>query len=144
MSRATQQRLGLLLEHRPRPQAAWQARVFALRRDFDNRLAFQNGGTVGFERWFTGGGVSYQQQYNWKSTAYRWQAGADAEWQADDRHRYDNLSGTRGSQTLHQLETFGTLGVFWLHELTLREKWTLSGNLRADACLLYTSPSPRD
>lgn len=133
MSKATQQRLGLLAEHRTSPDASWQGRVFVLRRDFDNRLAFQNGGTVGFGRWFAGGGLAYQQKSNWKSGIYRWQAGADAEFQADDRHRYDNLNGSRGNQTLHQLETFRTLGVFWLQELTLQNRWTLSANLRGDA-----------
>ncbi|MEE2877336.1 MAG: TonB-dependent receptor [Candidatus Neomarinimicrobiota bacterium] len=102
-------------------------------RKFRNRLPFVNGGQVRFERNFSGGGLLYTASGRFLSRAYRLSAGIDLEDQRDDRHRFDNLEGVRGDETLHQLERFRSLGAFVEEEVRVTESiWlTLGGRLDA-------------
>lgn len=108
-------------------------RGYAAGRDFENRLPFQNGGQVAFQRFFAGGGG----QYEWVAPTLplRLGAGFDFDRQADQRQRFQNNDGQRGEQNLDQTEIFTGAGVYALAHWT-PGRWTFSGGLRYDAVRL--------
>ncbi|MEZ4964693.1 MAG: TonB-dependent receptor [Saprospiraceae bacterium] len=107
-------------------------RGYAAGRDFENRLPFENGGQVAFQRFFAGGGG----QYEWHTRRLHLSAGFDADRQADARQRFQNLDGVRGAQSLDQTEIFAGLGSFVAAEWNAAARLKLSGGLRYDAVLL--------
>jgi iron complex outermembrane receptor protein len=131
-SGATQHRTALLYDQSAGKKHQFQARIFWMRRDFDNRLAFQAGGTVGFIRHFTGGGLSYQYTDQFGAISYRLKTGVDIENQQDDRTRYDNLQGRQGNLSLSQLETFRTIGTYLLQEVGLTKSLLVTVGTRFD------------
>ncbi|MFT4033828.1 MAG: TonB-dependent receptor, partial [Siphonobacter sp.] len=113
-----------------------QVRTFWTHRDFSNRLAFETGGTVGFVRNFTGGGLSYQYTDQFGSVSYRLKTGLDLENQRDDRTRYNNVLGVRGALSLDQLENFRNIGTYLLQEIGLPAHLLLTVGTRFDAIQL--------
>ncbi|MBK8968264.1 MAG: TonB-dependent receptor [Lewinellaceae bacterium] len=123
-----QGRIGLAYEKKWRKNQRLRLRGYSTWRDFENRLPFQNGGQAAFQRWFAGGGAQYDvEQKNW-----RFSSGVDLDRQADQRQRYDNLDGARGTQSLDQQETYTSAGLYTLAEWTPAPRWTISGGGRVD------------
>ena len=134
-----QGKAALLFEKKTGARQVLRLRAYAAGRDFENRLAFQNGGQVAFQRLFAGGGGQYE--WSARHTPLQLTAGVDFDRQADQRQRYQNLDGERGEQNLDQEEIFAGTGAYalarWTPVLKKRKDLvTLSGGLRYDAVLL--------
>ncbi|MEO6040216.1 MAG: TonB-dependent receptor, partial [Saprospiraceae bacterium] len=127
-----QGRLGAIVEHRFSERQRLTLRGFVTARNFDNRLAFQNGGVVGINRLFGGGSIQYELTSRLFHLPYRMQTGLDLDRQRDHRRRFNNESGEKGTATLDQNEKFGSIGAYWIHYLQLAEKWSLTASTRLD------------
>src|SRR5690606_6243617 len=108
------------------------ARNYYVWRDFENSLAFQNGGIVTFERFYAGGGLSNTYDGYWLDRPNRLVIGFDYDDQDDDRRRFNNMAGERGAMTFDQNESFRSLGLFLQNELSINENLTLTMGLRLD------------
>ncbi|MEO6760143.1 MAG: TonB-dependent receptor, partial [Saprospiraceae bacterium] len=133
-----QGRLGALVEHRFNEQQRLTWRAFGTARQFDNRVAFQNGGVVEIDRLFGGGGMQYEVNTRLFQWPYRMQVGLDLDRQRDHRRRFNNDNGKKGLATLDQKEKFGSIGAYWIHHLQLAEKWSLTASTRFDQVRLAT------
>ncbi len=129
---AEQGRLGLVYELQPDDRQRLELRGFYLQRSFDNRLPFENGGIVEFERDFGGGGFQYTRVDRIAGYDNQLVLGLDVERQRDDRQRYDNEDGDRGDLTLDQIESALGSGVFVRNVTALTPRWELSLGARFD------------
>lgn len=127
-----QGRSGLIVEHRIDAQQRLTLRGFVTVRRFDNRLPFQNGGSVEINRLFGGGSIQYELSNQLFHRAYRMQAGFDLDRQRDHRRRFNNEEGRKGAGTFDQHEKFSSIGAYWVHNLQLAEKWALTASTRLD------------
>lgn len=127
-----QGRVGLKWKQ-PIGEGQWlQAAAFYLRRDFENRLPFENGGAVQLERDFYGGSLQYNGRHRLLGRPYRIAVGASIEQQEDLRRRYDNLSGELGSLTFDQLEQFTAAGAYVVQEWSPANRFWVNASLRYD------------
>ncbi len=126
--RVEQGRVGFFAEKDWKKGHTSSARLYALRRNFENRLPFQRGGQVQLQRWAAGTGVQHQ----WLSPRASFSAGLDFDYQCDDRQRFDNLDGQRGPLQLNQTERFASAGFFVAAQWRPRSSWNLGAGLRAD------------
>jgi iron complex outermembrane receptor protein len=108
------------------------ARNYYVWRNFDNSLPFQSGGMVHFDRFFTGGGVSYTNDGIWLDRPNHLIVGVDYNNQDDHRKRHDNELGVTGALTLDQDEHVTSTGVFAEDQLSLTPKTGLTLGLRHD------------
>ncbi|EAY30056.1 TonB-dependent receptor family protein [Microscilla marina] len=125
-----QGKVGAILTHQFSPRQRLQLKGFFLDRSFSNRLPFENGGIVQLRRAYAGGGATYYYQN--QPNNYRIKAGIDIENQRDNRQRYQNLQGTRGAQTLYQIEGFATTGLFVLQDIELSPVFKVNLGTRYD------------
>jgi iron complex outermembrane recepter protein len=130
-----QAKIALIYEQKIGEKHQINARAFYLNRDFSNLQAFETNGQIAFKRDFSGGGFNYQ----FTEKKYRLKAGLDIENQQDNRQRYDNKKGERGTLKLDQIESFRNVGVFILQEYTFNPKFRLSLNTRFDDIQLKIS-----
>lgn len=105
---------------------------FGFLRDFENRLPFESGGQVEFERTFSGVDGQYEIDTEWGGSSQRLTAGFDYRNQDDDRLRFDNLAGVAGERVLDQNEQVEAIGLYLQHRLRLAPDWTLRTGLRFD------------
>jgi len=129
---ASQQRLGLVYTGDWAEGERLQARVFHTWRDFDNRLPFEAGGMVAYDRRFYGAGVQYTRDTHLGDLPGQLTLGLDLERQQDGRTRHDNLLGVRGDLALDQRETAESTGVFVQHMQQLSETLDVTLGLRRD------------
>ena len=109
-------------------ESAQSLQGFAGQRLFENRLPFESGGQVSFDRRFGGlGGTLTATAAGWDVTS-----GMDVQHQRDARRRYDNLDGLRGAQTLDQIETATGAGLYLAADRPLGPAWRLDLGLRLD------------
>jgi len=101
-------------------------------RDFENRLPFTAGGSVDLDRLFAGGSLQYAFAGALAGHALELVAGLDAQAQRDDRRRFDNLLGRRGSLRLDQDEDVTAYGAYLQGHVELGGGLRLSAGLRAD------------
>lgn len=127
----SQDRVGLVFDKKMGKHQL-NVRSFYTYRDFNNRLALQASGMIEFKRHFVGGGLTYQFTDKLGSMDYRLKAGFDYENQSDDRQRYDNLNGVKGTQKLNQLENYTAKGAFLLQELGITKSLWLTVGTRYD------------
>lgn len=107
-------------------------RGYAVQRDFTNRLPFESGGQVAFDRNFSGSGILYTYDAPLLGLDNRLLLGVDLDRQRDDRQRYDNIEGARGDLVFDQLETVSSLGAFVQNELGVTDRITLTAGIRRD------------
>jgi len=105
---------------------------FGFLRDFENRLPFESGGQVAFERTFAGLDGQYEIDADWAGIVQRLTTGFDYRRQDDDRLRFDNLQGVRGDRVLDQNEQVEAVGLYAQHRVRLAPDWTLRVGLRFD------------
>lgn len=129
---AEQGRLGLVYRHALDEDQSLEIRGFQTRRDFENRLPFEAGGAVAFERVFSGGGVQYTRTDQLAGRENRLTVGVDVESQRDDRQRFNNVAGELGDKVFDQVEKARGTGVFLRNDLALTSRWDLSLGLRYD------------
>jgi iron complex outermembrane receptor protein len=96
-------------------------RGFGVWRDFQNKLAFQPGGSVDLDRLFAGGGVEHRYQDEWFGRSNRLLLGFEADAQRDQRIRRNNDEGTIGAETFDQDEGVTSLRFFLQDEFALRD-----------------------
>ncbi len=113
---------------------------FGFVRDFENRLPFESGGQVAFERTFTG----VEAQYQFDGVALmaadgRLTAGFELRRQNDDRLRFDNLEGVRGDRVFGQREKVTATGLYLQHKLDLNAAWAMTIGVRFDEVRLDVS-----
>jgi len=126
-----QGRIGWKLEHQ-RGAAALFAYAYLLYRDFENSLAFEDGGVVTFNRFSPGAGMRYSRELTLLGFEQTLSAGVDVQWQDDNRRRYDNLGGERGGLDLAQRERVLGIGPYLLEVIELTDQIELSGGARYD------------
>ncbi len=129
-----QGRAALIYEKKWSKRRSFRLQGYAAGRDFENRLPFQNGGQVAFQRFFAGGGGQYQ--WSARSAPVNLTAGFDVDRQADQRQRFQNLDGKRGDQNLDQTEVFTGAGAYALARWKPADRLAFSGGLRYDAVSL--------
>lgn len=105
---------------------------FGFLRSFGNRLPFESGGQVAFERRFTGFDGQYEIDADAGGFSHRVTVGFDYRDQDDDRERFDNIEGIRGDRVLAQNESVAALGVYAQHRVRLAPDWTLRAGVRFD------------
>ncbi|WP_043238490.1 TonB-dependent receptor family protein [Stutzerimonas azotifigens] len=127
-----QQRMALSWKGRAPGEDDYLVRAWYGRRDFANRLPFEDGGQAGFDRDFAGLGTQYTHRAQWFGMAHQLTAGVDLEAQRDDRTRHDNLQGTRGVRTGDQEEKVDSWALFVEDEIALSERWLATLGLRYD------------
>jgi len=129
-----QWRFGAGIEHRFGKRDGQQLRLsaFGFLRDFENRLPFESGGQVAFERAFTGFDGQYEIDAEWGGLSQRLTTGFDYRKQDDDRLRFDNLQGLRGDRVLDQNEQVEAIGVYAQQRVGLAADWTLRLGVRFD------------
>lgn len=120
--------LGLVYAHRLSRPHRIEIKSYYVQRDFENRLPFESGGQVAFERDFLGGGALYR----YREALVEVVSGFSYDLQEDDRLRYDNLNGERGDLSLEQDEEIENLGLFAVTSVGLTESLTVSAAVRQD------------
>lgn len=127
-----QQRFGLRFRKRFNDAHRIAARGYVVRRDFDNRLPFLGGGTVEIDRLFGGGGMQHEYQVDLAGHGLRWTSGFDIDAQRDERQRFDNVFGERGTRTFKQDEDVTSYGVYTQGVVEIWEDLELSAGVRFD------------
>lgn len=120
--------LGLMYTHRLSAPHSIELNSYYVQRDFENRLPFESGGQVAFDRDYWGGGALYR----YREAQVEAVVGFSYDLQQDDRVRYDNLSGVRGDLSLQQDEEIENLGLFAVSSVALTDAVTVSAALRQD------------
>lgn len=106
----TQQTLALRWRRSQNEDAgAWEFSNYYTWRTFENRLPFRDGGAVTIDRRLAGASLQYGGDGPLAAT---WVAGAEVNRQQDNRRRFDNNFGIRGSLGLDQEEIVTASGVF--------------------------------
>ncbi len=109
-----------------------QISTFLVRRTFDNRLPFENGGAVDLKRTFYGVHLRYSWQHTLLGRPFELIAGGELENQLDARERFNNLEGVRGAMTFQQDEKYLATALF------LQQHWQLHPKLGLFAGLRYS------
>ncbi|MCG5537962.1 TonB-dependent receptor [Halorhodospira sp. 9622] len=142
-----QQSGAVILTAEPSATERWEGRAFLQRRDFYRRNPFDGGdeyqgpdgedrlspgGIVTFERYFGGVGGRHVRRTEAAGRPVQVSVGADAEWQYDDRQRYENLDGREGERTNDQIEQAQVVAGYLQAEWQVAPRWRLVGGGRLD------------
>ena len=100
---------------------------------FDGKLPFENGGLVNLNRDFYGGTILYRfpSDIGYSEGII----GLDFQNQRDHRKRYANLAGTKGNQTMNQIEHFNAASAFGIWSIVVG-KSIFDFSLRYDSNLV--------
>ncbi len=120
-----QLRTGIGVSKKINQKHSLNGNIYHTDRSFQARLPFDY---VELERSFTGGTISH----GFKSRNWELSAGIDLEDQNDDRKRYENESGKRGSLYANQTETFRSIGLFFVQKIALGKRFMVMPSLRYD------------
>lgn len=123
-----QQRVGFVYRKQLAPRHEIRLRNYYALTDFENKLPFQNGAQVDFQRFFFGGGA----QYTYTGDRNRFTVGVDVDDQTDDRFNYDNNNGVRGTLRLHQEEAVNSVGIYAQNEFKVTDTVELTTGVRYD------------
>lgn len=126
----------MVFDHRFSEKSRLKIRLFHTLADFENKLPTTASGIVALQRGYAGGGANWTREQRLGPLAWQTQLGFDLDAQRDDRQRYGNADGTRAALAFDQRETFRSAGAYWLNQVSLREKLSLTANLRFDAVQL--------
>jgi iron complex outermembrane receptor protein len=126
--RVEQQRLGVQYERTLDSERRLKVSLHSTWRDFANKLPFEAGGQVAYDRRFYGA----RFQYGLDMDRIRVRVGADLDVQEDDRRNYDNVQGERGELALHQDEDVRSGGLYTVFQYEAGERVDLSAALRFD------------
>lgn len=127
-----QQRLGFVYRQLFGEHHELMGRNYYVWRDFDNKLPFVGGGAVNLDRFFVGAGFSYAYSASVLKRGNRLIIGFDAEFQDDDRRRFDNDQGVIGILAFDQQEEVNSTGVFVQNEHKLLDNLELTVGARWD------------
>ncbi|MFT4567873.1 MAG: iron complex outermembrane receptor protein [Saprospiraceae bacterium] len=113
------------------PTLEFESYAFISGRSFEGRLPFGNGGWIDLNRFYYGLGSHLNIKQELGISLNKLLIGFDIAQQSDDRDRFVNVDGVQGAATLSQNESFGSVGLYLIDQLT-SGKWTLRGALRYD------------
>lgn len=128
----SQGRLGLSWHKRFQKNHRLTAYAYHTRRSFANKLPFQAGGLVQFDRAYSGGSVGYGVSGRLFGLPWQLSAGSEFEYQSDDRQRFDNLQGQKGNLNFEQQEIFSSLGFFLAQTIRITKNLSLNPGVRFD------------
>lgn len=100
-------------------------------RNFEGRLPFGNGGWIDLSRFYYGVGSYLSSSGQIGNGVNKFQVGFDIAEQSDDRDRFVNMNGEKGGATLAQNESFGSIGLYLIDQLTVGG-WSIRAALRYD------------
>jgi iron complex outermembrane receptor protein len=123
-----QQQVGLVYRKLLGDKHEVRLRNYYVFREFENKLAFNPGGQVFFNRFFFGGGG----QYIFHGDSNRFTFGFDLDAQNDDRKRFNNENGALGALTLNQDEDVVSTGFYAQNEYRLTDTVELTTGIRYD------------
>ena len=133
-----QQQVGFVYRKAFSPKSELTLKNYYVWRDFVNFLPYGgsvaagNGGNVSFQRFFAGGGATY----NYKGDVFGRQndliVGFDYDSQQDDRQRHVNNFGVAGALTQNQVESVDSFGIYLEDELSLTDQVRLNFSGRYD------------
>ena len=101
--------------------------IYYSNRDFVGLLPFTYGGYVELNRDFSGAEFSLKNRFE----NIEWIIGSSIQSQSDDRKRFENNEGVKGSRTLDQIESFKSYGAFALASYN-KENYSIQSGLRLD------------
>jgi iron complex outermembrane receptor protein len=124
----TQGKMGITGHHPISSKTNVEYYGFGLFRNFNNQLPIQSSGWVTFFRTFAGAGTALS--YKSKKSNFRFHS--DFEKQTDNRKRYNNDNGQKGTRRVDQLEQFTNLAVGAQWQWNPTYKWQIQTALRSD------------
>ncbi len=134
-----QQRLGAVYNRRLDSSSDLTVRAYTAWKDFESFLPIGthipfvgDDGVVAFDRHFFGGGFSYTKRGELGGLPNRFTVGADADYQRDDRQRFLNNAGVKGTLTFNQEEEAEALGLYVRNETSLTDALALTVGGRYD------------
>ncbi len=101
-------------------------------REFDGLIPLASNGAIDLNRYYAGGGVMYQHKLDLNGNDNRTIVGIDYDRQDDDRKRFQNLNGIRGSKVLDQRELASNVAIYVQNHLSLGESWLITAGVRYD------------
>lgn len=124
-------------------QLSSEVNTWYIYRDFENALPFRNGGIVSLKRNFPGINALVHYISSPGGIPVSLTMGVDAEFQHDERLRYDNLEGIRGQiEVFRQEEIFNNQGVFLAGKISPFSALEAGFSVRKD--LIYIKAIPFD
>ncbi len=135
----SQSQLGLVLQHRLDRDSEVTARVYAGRRDLDNRLSISlaaqqaptsAGGIVDLDRSYSGVGLTYQRGVPLGQGRLRFSAGLELEQMRERRRGYLNALGARGDLKRDEDDSAQSVGLFAQGDWAINEDWSAVAGLR--------------
>lgn len=134
-----QQRLGLVYKKSFGSQHDLTLRTYTMRKDFYTFLPIgshipfvADDGVVAYQRSFSGVGGLYTYTDALMGMPNVFSVGVDMDYQTDDRQRFINNAGVKGSMTFGQVEEAESVGVYFRNETSLTDDLILSFGGRFD------------
>jgi iron complex outermembrane receptor protein len=127
-----QQKLGLVYDKRFGDKHEIKLRNYYLWRGFESNQPVQFFGVIEFDRFFFGGGGQYTYTDSFADHDNRLILGFDVDSQRDDRQRYNNDNGIRGTLRLDQVEKVLSRGFYVQDEFSLFKDIELTAGARYD------------
>jgi iron complex outermembrane receptor protein len=128
----TQFRFGLYYETAINKSQEIRTKVYYTNRDFDNRLPFEEGGSVDLLRDYGGISLLYLNRFELSGKPAIFTGGIEYANQQDDRKRYDNEKGMRGNLVYHQDERYINYALFTQQEIKFSTNFHINLGLRYD------------
>jgi len=126
----SQQRVGLVYRHSG-DAGELMIRNHYVWRDFSNKLPFTSGGAVDLERFFYGAGIQYSMT-DLADGKLQLMTGLDADFQDDERKRFDNNTGDIGELVFDQDEKVDSTGGYLHGRYRLNDAWSVRAGIRYD------------
>ena len=104
---------------------------FISNRTFTAKLPFNFGGIVSLNRNYYGHGSYFTNKSQENKIRFTTQIGYDIASQSDKRKRYKNNEGKKGEKTLGQIESFQSLGIYFIENISFG-RLKLNGGIRWD------------
>ena len=109
--------------------------IWIANRDFQNKLPFLSGGQVKLNRNYMGITSKYLYSSKLGNFDYNFLLGFELNNQKDQRRRFDNILGIRGSLTYNAMESYLNYGTFFQLKILMKKIILFSG-LRYDQSLI--------
>ena len=104
---------------------------FISTRDFYGKLPFENGGIIDLDRKYYGLGTRLNYSKTNQNSLHQIQIGMESVFQKDQRNRFLNLKGIKGTNVFSQLEKFDNFALYFLDEIRMKD-WVFRSSLRFD------------
>jgi len=127
-----QSKLAVLMEKKMNQNQKIISKIYYISRNFSNRLPFEEGGQVQFERNFYGISNLISLKTNLFEIPFKLSLGFDIESQIDLRERYNNLNGIRGKKVFKQDEFFLNQAFFTEQKISFSKDFDIFLGFRYD------------